>query len=488
MLDTAATTFLLVMLVFVAIGALSMRRKANSVDDYLTASSQVPPWLVGLSAVATNNSGYMFIGLIGFTFVEGVSAAWLAFGWLLGDLLAWYTIHPAVRRFSENHPVNTVPALIAHRGERSGGPLRALTGLLIVVFLAVYAAAQLMAGGKVLNVVFDWPAWLGVIGGAGVVLVYSFAGGLRASIWTDAAQSFVMLFGMVALLAAGLLDIGGPVTLWRALGGIDPALTTLVPDGLVLGFPLFLLGWIAAGLGVAGQPHLIVRTLALRSPDGIRAARRVYFAWYLPFVIMTVLVGLYARALFDGAPDMLDPELALPLMARTYLPDIGVGIVLAAVVAAAMSTADSMLLSTSAAVSQDMFHRFGQSYVRTKLGTALVTVAVVLIAVGAPANVFELVILAWSGLGATLGPALTVRVLGWPLGYPTAFAMVVAGLAGVLGWRALGLADAVYEILPGFACAAAAYGCGRLVELAAGRPRPDDAAGAAAITPGASHG
>lgn len=477
MLDTAATTFLIVMLGFVAIGALSMRRKAATVDDYLTASSQVPSWLVGLSAVATNNSGYMFIGLIGFTFVEGISAAWLAFGWLAGDLLAWFTIHPAIRRFSEQHPVNTVPALIALRGERARGTLRVLAGVLVIVFLSVYAAAQLMAGGKVLNVVFDWPAWIGIIGGAAVVLVYSFAGGLRASIWTDAAQSFVMLLGMLTLLAAGMSDIGGPLELWRDLGGIDPALTTPVPAGLTLGLPLFLLGWIAAGLGVAGQPHLIVRTLALRSPDEIPAARRVYFAWYVPFVVMTVLVGLYARALFDGAASLADPELALPLMAQAYLPDIGVGIVLAAVVAAAMSTADSMLLSTSAAVSQDIFHRFGQSYVRTKAGTALVTVAVVIIALTAPANVFELVILAWSGLGATLGPALVVRVMGWPLGYPTAFAMVVAGLAGVIGWRLLGLQDAVYEILPGFLCAAAVYAGARVIELAAS-PRGDRRAAA----------
>ncbi|MEQ8860861.1 MAG: sodium/proline symporter [Pseudomonadales bacterium] len=475
MLDTATTTFLLVMLGFVAIGALSMRRKAASVDDYLTASSQVPAWLVGLSAVATNNSGYMFIGLIGFTFVEGISSAWLAFGWLTGDLLAWFTIHPAVRRFSEKNPVNTVPALIAHRGERAGGSVRILAGVLIIAFLAVYAAAQLMAGSKVLNVVFHWPEWLGVIGGAAVVLLYSFAGGLRASIWTDAAQSFVMLFGMLALLAAGVSDVGGPITLWHSLASIDPALVTLIPSGLSFGLPLFVLGWIAAGLGVAGQPHLVVRTLALQSPEQIPRARRVYFAWYLPFVTMTVLVGLYARALFDGTATLVDPELALPLMAQAYLPDIGVGIVLAAVVAAAMSTADSMLLSTSAAVSQDIFHRFGQSYVRTKIGTALVTVGVVFIAIAAPANVFDLVILAWSGLGATLGPPLAVRVLGWPLGYPAAFGMILAGLAGVVGWRLLGLQAAVYEILPGFVCAATVYGGARLFDSLwsrAGRAHP----------------
>jgi len=468
MLDTAAWTFIAVMLAFVAIGALSMRRKAASVDDYLTASSRVPAWLVALSAVATNNSGYMFIGLIGFTFVEGLSAAWLAFGWLVGDLLAWYSVHPALRRFSEANPVNTVPAVIAQRGERTGGRLRELTGVLVVVFLAVYAAAQLLAGSKVLNVVFGWPSWLGVTGGAAVVLLYSFAGGLRASIWTDAAQSLVMLFGMFALLAAGWSNLGGPGTLFDALRAIDAGLVTAVPEGLLFGLPLFVLGWIAAGLGVAGQPHLVVRTLALRSPAEIGAARRVYFAWYLPFATMTILVGLYARALFDGSSALPDPELALPLMAASFLPDLGVGLVLAAVVAAAMSTADSMLLSTSAALSQDIFQRFGQSYVRTKLGTALVTAAVVAIALGAPGNVFELVILAWSGLGASLGPPLVVRVLGWPLNDLTAFAMVLAGLAGVLVWRALGLQDSIYELLPGLCCAFAAYGAGRLATRLAG--------------------
>jgi len=252
-----------------------------------------------------------------------------------------------------------------------------------------------------------------------------------------------------------MANAGGPGPLWHRLAEIDPALVALAPEGLVLGLPLFVLGWVAAGLGVAGQPHLIVRTLALRDPADIGSARRVYFAWYLPFVVMTLLP---------------DPELALPLMAASYLPAVGVGMVLAAVVAAAMSTADSMLLSTSAAVSQDIFHRFGQSYVRTKIGTALVTAAVVTIALGAPANVFQLVVLAWSGLGATLGPVLVVRVFRWPLGYATAFAMVLAGLAGVLGWRAAGLAESVYEILPGFVCAAAVYGAGRLVELVPGRP------------------
>lgn len=465
MLDSAAVTFIAVMLVFVAIGALSMRQKAASVEDYLTASSRVPPWLIGLSSVATNNSGYMFIGLIGFTFSQGISAAWLAFGWMAGDLLAWYTIHPQVRRFSESHPVNTLPAIVAHRGERARGALRIAAGAVVIVFLAVYAAAQLMAGAKVLHVIFDWPDWLGVIGGALVVLVYSFAGGLRASIWTDAAQSFVMLGGMLALVVAGISNAGGPGTLWQSLRDIDPGLVALEPEGLVFGLPLFVLGWIAAGLGVAGQPHLIVRTLALRNPTDISSARRVYFAWYLPFVVMTLLVGLYARVLFDGETGLPDPELALPLMAASYLPAVGVGMVLAAVVAAAMSTADSMLLSTSAAVSQDIFHRFGQSYVRTKIGTAIVTAAVVAIALGAPGNVFQLVVLAWSGLGATLGPVLVVRVFRWPLSYPTAFAMVLAGLGGVLGWRAAGLDQSVYEILPGFVCAAVTYSVGTLVSF-----------------------
>ncbi|MEP5176406.1 sodium:solute symporter family transporter, partial [Marinobacter alexandrii] len=302
------------------------------------------------------------------------------------------------------------------------------------------------AGSKALHVMFEWPVWLGAVLGAVVVVLYSFAGGLRASIWTDVAQSFVMLLGMLLLCIAAMINVGFPWTLADRLYDINPALLDWTPDNLAFGTLAFVLGWVAAGLGVIGQPHILVRTIALRRPEDVPAARKVYFGWYIPFALMTVTIGLYARVLLAG--DLTDPELTLPTMAQAYLPEVLAGMVLAAIFAATLSTADSMLLSCSAAISQDLIPRFGQSYVRTKFGTLGITLVVLGVALSAPANVFALVVFAWSALGGTLGPVILLRVLKVRLTRPTAVVMMLAGFVTLITWQALGYSDSLYELLP----------------------------------------
>ena len=293
---------------------------------------------------------------------------------------------------------------------------------------------------------FDWPIWLGAVLGAVVVVLYSFAGGLRASIWTDVAQSFVMLFGMVLLCIVAMINVGFPWTLVDELRNINPALLDWTPDNLAFGTGAFVLGWVAAGIGAIGQPHILVRTIALRSPDDVPAARKVYFAWYLPFALLTVTISLYARVLLTG--DLSDPELTLPTMAQAYLPDVLAGMVLAAIFAATLSTADSMLLSCSAAISQDLIPRFGQSYVRTKIATLGITLVVLVVALAAPANVFTLVVFAWSSLGGTLGPVIVLRVMNARLTRTTALVMMLAGFTTLITWQALGYSESLYELLP----------------------------------------
>lgn len=439
-------SFLSVLAVFLFIGVSSIRKKHEDVNDYLTAGYRTPAWIIGLSSVATNNSGYMFIGLVGFTWVAGVSAFWVALGWLFGDWLLWHSFHRRLREYSEEHPVNTIPALTAQDPALESSPLRIMSAALTLLFLSVYAAAQLKAGSKALHVMFDWPVWLGAVLGAVVVVLYSFAGGLRASIWTDVAQSFVMLAGMVLLCIAAVNTVGAPMTLFEELHSIDPALLDWTPDDLAFGTTAFALGWVAAGIGAIGQPHILIRTIALRSPEDIPKARAVYFAWYLPFALMTVTIGLYARVMLAG--DLVDPELTLPTMAQAYLPNVLTGMILAAIFAATLSTADSMLLSCSAAISQDLIPRFGQSYVRTKIGTLGITLVVLAVALAAPANVFTLVVFAWSSLGGTMGPVIVLRVLNARLTRPTAFIMMLAGFVTLITWQVLGYADSVYELLP----------------------------------------
>ena len=455
-------SFLGFLILFAVIGTLSIRRKKAAVDDYLLASRSVHPWLAGLSSVVTNNSGYMFIGLIGFTYSEGLSAVWLMVGWITGDIMAWYTVHPRLRAVSETASAETVGALIAEPYGRGARLVAMVLGGVTIVFLATYAAAQLNAGSKALHVMFGWDVGIGAVLGAGIVLLYSYAGGIRASIWTDAAQSVVMMISMLSLAGLCLYETDGLEGLFDGLRAIDPSLVDPIPADLQFGFALYLMGWIFAGFGAVGQPHILIRTMALSEARLIRVARQVYFAWYLPFAVAAVLVALAARVIMPETGDF-DPELALPTLATELMPGVFVGLVLAGVFAATISTADSQLLTCAAAFTQDIMPDTGQTYWQVKLGTAGTTVLVLIVVAFAPANVFELVIVSWSALGAGIGPLMMVRLYGRTPPVGVALAMIFAGLGVSILWGlALGWTDDLYELLPAMLAGGAVYALWRL--------------------------
>jgi sodium/proline symporter len=463
----AAAVFLASLLAFTLIGVASARARRDTARDYLVADRRVPAWLAALSAVATNNSGFMFVGLIGFTYAYGVQAVWLQLGWVVGDALCWVRFHRRVRERSGDLDANGIPALVAtdERG-RTDRVVAGAAALLTFFFLAGYAAAQLKAGSTALHALFGWDARVGAVLGAVVVVLYSFAGGLRASIWTDAAQSFVMLFAMIALLVACALALP-PSELFAALRTEDPSLVRWMPSELAFGFPLYLLGFVFGGLGVLGQPHILVRTMSLDDPRSIPKARAIYFAWFVPFSIAAVLVGLYARVLplelvTEGITVPIG-ELAMPALAKSLLPDALVGLALAGLFAATISTADSQLLACSAAITQDLAPRWKDDYRAGKLATLAVGMLALGLALNADEGVFSLVLMAWSALGASLGPLLVLRLAGRPVSRPTALFMMSAGVVTVFGWRALDLSGAIYELLPGMTAAFAAYGLSPLL-------------------------
>jgi len=463
----AVAVFLASLLAFTLIGVASARARHDTARDYLVADRRVPAWLAALSAVATNNSGFMFVGLIGFTYAYGVQAVWLQLGWVVGDALCWVRFHRRVRERSGDLEANGVPALVAtdERG-RTDRVVAGAAALLTFFFLAGYAAAQLQAGSTALHALFGWDARVGAILGAVIVVLYSFAGGLRASIWTDAAQSFVMLFAMIALLVACALALP-PSELFAALHTEDPSLVQWMPSELAFGFPLYLLGFVFGGLGVLGQPHILVRTMSLDDPRSIPKARAIYFAWFVPFSIAAVLVGLYARVLplelvTEGTTVPIG-ELAMPALAKSLLPDALVGLALAGLFAATISTADSQLLACSAAITQDLAPRWKDDYRAGKLATLAVGALALVLALNADEGVFSLVLMAWSALGASLGPLLVLRLAGRPVSRPTALFMMSAGVVTVFGWRALDLSGAIYELLPGMTAAFAAYGLSPLL-------------------------
>jgi len=476
----AVLTFAACLLVFTCIGALAVRQRTKTTDDYLVASRNVSPWLTALSAVATNNSGFMFVGLIGFAYRFGTEAVWLQAGWIVGDVIAWLWVHQRVRKVSGDLRVASVPALLATQGDgRVQLGVRGATGLLTLIFLGGYAAAQLKAGSTTLYALFGWEPWIGVVIGAVIVIVYCFSGGLRASIWTDAAQAIVMLVSMAVLLGYAMHHAGSPATLMRGLAEQDPTLVEWIPSGLAWGFGVYCLGFVAGGFGAVGQPHILIRTMAISSAGGIPRARRVYLVWFVLFSASAVLVGLYARVLLPelltetAVQGLADPaEHALPRLGLELLPSVLVGLLLAGIFSATMSTADSQILSCSAAVTQDIVPRWSQSYRASKLATLGVTSFALFVALSAGEGVFQLVLSAWSALGATLGPLLLLRVFGHYV--PTSWALVMmgAGLTTVFAWEHGPWADDVFKLLPGFVAPFAFYAVFRGVTGLARRRSP----------------
>lgn len=465
-------SFSFFLIAFTVIGVLASRVKKSSSEDYLVASRNVNPWLVALSAVSTNNSGYMFIGLIGYTWRNGIDAMWIMFGWITGDLLSWLWVHERVRARSEQINAASVSELLATDNQNKlHRPIAVVAGILTFLFLGGYAAAQLKAGSTALHAIFGAPVWLGSLIGVIIVAIYSVSGGIRASIWTDAAQSGVMVVTMAILLVYCAVNVGGPVALLDRLGAMDSAFVDPVPRGLAFGLGLYVLGYLFAGLATVGQPHVLVRFMAISSVKAIAKARTVYFTWYILFSVMSVFVGLYARVLMPDLGDgltgqalLLAAEGALPSLALKLLPSVLVGVMLAGLFAATMSTADSQILSCSAAITQDVVPRWSQSYLALKISTLSVASFAFYLAVADASGVFELVLKAWSALGAAIGPVLVIRLANRPLSTPTAITMMCSGLLTVFLWDLWAVSNSIVAVLPGMLVPLVVYGVVQIMD------------------------
>lgn len=429
------------------LGLSSARRAKTSAADYFLASRSVPPWLVGLSAVATNNSGYMFIGLIGYTHAVGIQSVWLMVGWITGDFLASKIAHERMRDEAERVHANGIVSLIARWGGAHYRTWQILAALVSVMFLSTYAAAQISAGGKALEGMLDIPMSVGMGMVAVVVIAYSIAGGMRASIWTDAAQSLLMVVSMLVLLLATVTHLGGPQAVLQQAANI-PGFLDIRPTGLELtgwaGPVAFVVGWMFAGAAALGQPHIVSRFLALQHTSQMNRVRLWYYSYYLLFYCFATAVGLLSR-LYFGDHTGFDPEMALPHMARELLPPWLAGLMLAGIFAATMSTADSLVLSCSSALTQDLPKTPSERRWMLKVATAFVTLFALLIGLWSEQSVFSLVVWAWGTLGAAFVPILFWKVIGARLTSSSMLCMSIAGVLATVGWKFYGFPDTVYE-------------------------------------------
>ena len=457
-------SFLCFVAAFTAIGLASAWKSRNSKHDYYLASQSIDPWLVGLSAVATNNSGYMFIGVIGYTYVTGLAAIWLMLGWIAGDLLGSLIVHRRLREQAGRSGEASFAGTISRWAGVQSRYWQLLVAVISFIFLLAYAGAQLVPGSKALHVLLGWPTWAGAVIGAVMVALYCMAGGIRASIWTDAAQSVVMILAMGLLLVVSVVSLGGYSAVVTDMAAIDGFLAPFPSDLLLPGLAggvIFALAWLFAGLSVIGQPHIMVRFMTLSDSRKMVRARLWYYLWFIAFYAMATGVGMISRV-FLADPGSFDAELALPLMALDLFPPILVGLVLAGIFAATMSTADSLLLSASSALTHDILPQRIETPWVLKLATLLLTALALVWALFNQQSVFSLVIMAWSGLASTFAPLLLVLVCGARPGVRLMVLMSLAGLGTALLWRWLGWHGSVYEGMPGILAGLGVFAIGRL--------------------------
>ena len=475
MTATAAALFLYLGIV-TWIGIRSARRSSRNVGEFYLGGRAMNELVVALSAVVSGRSAWLMMGMVGLTFVYGVRMAWFIPGYVIMELVLFLFAAPRIRRFTQRHDDVTFIDYMASRfGDRTG-VLRIVAAVIVVVFFTAYVGAQLKAGQVMFNMLFDWESVVaGIALMAVIVGFYTILGGFRAVSITDVIQASLMILGLVVLPIVGFLHAGGFGEAWtklESIAGEEGSTFSLVAFGGLAG----IVSGLGIGLGSPGNPHIIVRYMSIDRPERLRTAALVGTVWNVLLGWGAVYTGLAARALY--APSILpDPKnQAFVHMATELFPPFLAGLMLAALVAAIMSTADSQLLVISSSITRDVYEkvvRRGRPLDPRRavtLGRLVTAVVIVLAAIlswvsseasqeGVFSTVFSYVLLAWSGLGASFGPPLLLSL--WWKGATRAGALTsfVVGAATCILWVASGAkaATGIHEAVVGFALSTVAF-------------------------------
>ncbi|MCP4458243.1 MAG: sodium/proline symporter, partial [Cytophagales bacterium] len=369
--------------------------------------------------------------------------------------------------FADNKEIQSYRFLLSYRGGKPLKLVRLVAGFLTLIFLSIYAAAQFAANGKTLLATFGLDLWVGIIIGAVLVVGYCFAGGIRATIWTNTAQSIVMIIVMVLLAGYGIAEVGGWGEVMTKFKEVSPTYMSWFDDvDSYWGYAplLFVLGWFFTGFGTVGQPHIMVGYMTMDNGDNIGKVRAYYYSWYIAFFAAAIFVGMLARIVLvnDGS---FDPELALPTMAIELFPPFLVGVMLAGIFAATISTADSLVISCTGAITNDIFPKLKFSYMASKIATVLVTLfgsCVAAYAVYGDSKVFDMVVYAWAVMGTGFGPLLTVVLLGKKPNQVVSLTMILLGAGFTVTLSMIGVPEPEYFI-PGLSIGFIIYSIGTFI-------------------------
>ncbi|WP_298634843.1 sodium/proline symporter PutP [uncultured Umboniibacter sp.] len=458
-------------LVMLAIGLYAYRNTQDDVEGYLLGGRQLTPGVMALSAGASDMSGWILMGLPGAMYISGLSSAWIAVGLVVGAYLNYRMVAPRLRVYTElaNDAV-TIPDFLGSRFNNDGQALRTISALVIIVFFTLYTSAGLVAGGKLFESAFGQSYELGIMLTAGVVVAYTLFGGFLAVSLTDFVQGCIMFLALVIVPVVAFTLTEAPV---ENLKEIDPQLLQMTTGVSVIA----IISSAAWGLGYFGQPHIIVRFMAIRSIRELPTARRIGMGWMIVSVFGALGVGLIGRA-YSSEFDVTvsDPETIFIILSQIIFHPLIAGFLLAAILAAIMSTISSQLLVSASSLSEDLFHKAfarNASSSQVVLVGRLSVVAVCLVAgwlaLDPSESILGLVGNAWAGFGAAFGPIILLALFWRNLSYWGAVVGMITGAVVVLIWIRLGLGGLIYEIVPGFI---AALGMAILVSLLTPKPTP----------------
>ncbi|MDD2579254.1 MAG: sodium/proline symporter PutP [Eubacteriales bacterium] len=453
--------FIVYLIGMLAVGTYFYRRNTN-ISDYVLGGRTLNPFVTSLSAQASDMSGWLLLGLPGLAYLSTgglLEATWTAVGLAGGTYLNWLLVAKRLRNYTQiSGDAITLPQYFENRFRDRSHVLRGLSAFVILLFFLFYTSSGFVAGAKLFSTVFDLSYHTALIIGVLVIVSYTFLGGFKAVCWTDLFQGLLMLAAITITPIIAMQRSGGLFASFQTdFADFSDFVTNA--DGQAVSL-IVIISWAAWGLGYFGQPHILVRFMGIRSAKEIRPARYIAMVWVLLSLAAAVVVGIAGRS-YLGAKGIIlsavDSETVFMRLVTDLFPPLIAGVLLSAILAAIMSTADSQLLVTSSAITGDFYQavfRRGASD-RELLWVGRVTVILIALVAGLLASdqnssVFKLVSYAWAGFGAAFGPVVLLS-LYWPkMTRNGALAGILTGGLTVVIWKNLsgGLFD-IYEIVPG---------------------------------------
>lgn len=444
------------------IGLYAWRKSTSNVSEFMLGGRQLSPAVAALSAGASDMSGWMLMGLPGAIYLSGLSAAWIAVGLLIGAWANYRLVAPRLRVYTElAGDAVTIPEFLEKRFDDKSRRIRVLASLVIVIFFTLYTSAGLVAGGKLFEASLGLDYSVGLVLTASVVIAYTLFGGFLAVSLTDFVQGCIMFAALVIVPIVTIANLGGWSAMETSALSANPDYFSWFSGVTVLG----LISSLAWGLGYFGQPHIIVRFMAVRSVRDMPTMRRIGMSWMTVTVVGSVLCGVAGLAYITRAGLPLnDPETIFIVLSQTLFNPYVAGFLLAAILAAIMSTISSQLLVSSSSLTEDFYRTFfrreasqGELVLVGRVATLLVALVAMGLALDRSTSILSLVGNAWAGFGAAFGPVILLSLHWKRMTASAALAGIICGAATVLVWLyapftigGLSPSETVYEIVPGF--------------------------------------